>query len=84
MGEANSSELGETMVKRMIHYNVGGWQSYGDCVYLYGHSLTLDPTKTVLGIMLPQNSDIKILAMDLSQAGRARSLPAILTAAARP
>ena len=31
-----------------------------------GYSFALDPTKTVLSVTLPNNSDIKILAMNLS------------------
>jgi len=35
----------------------------GEC---QGYSFALDPTKTVLSVTLPNNSDIKILAMNLS------------------
>jgi len=61
----NSSEPGETVVETMGYYNQGGYQWYRS-TYLYGYSFALNPTKTVLSVTLPQNSDIKILAMDLS------------------
>jgi len=61
----NSSEPGERVVKTMRYYDRGGIQ-YHRSTYLYGYSLALDPTRTVLSVTLPDNSDIKILAMDLS------------------
>ena len=61
----NSSEPGETVVETMGYYNLAGWQ-WIQSTYLYGYSFALNPNKTVLSVTLPQNSDIKILAMDLS------------------
>jgi len=61
----NSSEPGETVVETMSYYNLAGWQWF-QSTYLYGYSFALNPNKTVLSVTLPQNSDIKILAMDLS------------------
>ena len=50
----------------MGYYDRGGYKWYRNYVYLYGYSLALDPTRTVLSVTLPSNSDIKILAMNVS------------------
>jgi hypothetical protein len=49
----------------MSYYDRGGIK-YHRSTYLYGYSFALNPTRTVLSVTLPDNSDIKILAMDLS------------------
>ena len=61
----NHSEAGETVVKKMGYFNRGG-QKYQQNVYLYGYSLVLNSTRTVLSVTLPSNSDIKILAMNVT------------------
>ena len=50
----------------MGYYDRGSYKWHRYYVYLYGYSLALDPTRTVLSVTLPSNSDIKILAMNVS------------------
>jgi len=66
MWSVNDTQVGETVVKQMSYYNASnGFQVY-QTRYLYGYKFALNPAKTILSITLPNNSDIKILAMDLS------------------
>src|SRR5271166_278385 len=65
----NSSEPGESVVESMGYRNFnqdGGNGRETRSLFVYGYSFALDPTKTVLSVTLPDNSDIKILAMNLS------------------
>ena len=65
----NSSEPGESVVESMSYRNSnqdGGNGRDMRSLFVYGYSFALDPTKTVLSVTLPNNSDIKILAMSLS------------------
>ena len=65
----NSSEPGESVVESMGYRNFnqdGGNGRDTRSLFVYGYSFALDPTKTVLSVTLPNNSDIKILAMNLS------------------
>src|SRR5271165_2597438 len=65
----NSSEPGESVVESMGYRNFnqgGGNGRETRSLFVYGYSFALDPTKTVLSVTLPNNSDIKILAMNLS------------------
>ena len=58
----NSSEPGETMVKQMSYYYRSGVRTTRP-TYLYGYNFSLNTSKSVLSVALPNNSDIKILAM---------------------
>jgi hypothetical protein len=60
----NSSQPGQTMVSQMNYYYNGGWQTF-QTRYLYGYSFALNTAKSVLSMALPNNGDIKILAMDM-------------------
>jgi hypothetical protein len=55
---------GESVVAAMSYRNTGGGTpDTGTAVNLYGYSLTLNQTKTVKSITLPDDSDVEVLAM---------------------
>lgn len=60
---SNANEPGETVVEQMTYRNTAsGPQDIP--MYLYGYTITLDPSKTVQSITLP-SANVAILAMDL-------------------
>jgi hypothetical protein len=64
---------GETSVSSMAYRYVNGVQNAGP-VYLYGYSFALNSAKTVASLTLPANTNVAVLAIDLT--------PAAVTAAA--
>src|SRR5208337_1103937 len=65
----NTSKPGESVVESMGYRNYdqsGGNGRNTQSLFVYGYSFALNSKKTVLSVTLPKNSDIKILAMDLS------------------
>jgi hypothetical protein len=60
---------GESQVLQMPYRVFGNGSLDNRTFYLYGYSFTLDPTKTVTNIVLPANSNVVILAIDVLSAG---------------
>jgi hypothetical protein len=60
------SYSGETIVAKMPYRDYSGGQDSGTPVNTYGHSFTLDPTKTVKSIKLPNDGYLIVLAISLA------------------
>jgi len=65
---AGSTHSGESIVETMSDYNSATDGNQRGTRYLYGYSFTLDPTKTVTGIGVSSDDNIKLLAIDLLKA----------------
>ncbi|MBV8267003.1 MAG: hypothetical protein JO252_11800, partial [Planctomycetaceae bacterium] len=60
---AGTTAPGESIAVTMTHFNTASGR-VNQTVYLYGYSFPLDPRKTVSYMEVPNNNDIKILAID--------------------
>jgi hypothetical protein len=70
---------GETTVLTMAYrISITGATSPGPC-YLYGYSFALNSAKTVASITLPSNSNVVVLAMDLTPASGAAPIATAAT-----
>jgi hypothetical protein len=68
---------GESVVFNMPYRDINnGTQDTATAVNLYGYSLTLNQTKTVKSITLPNNSDVEILAMAVANTPASAALSA--------
>jgi hypothetical protein len=56
---------GESIASQMAYRDVTNGTSHNGPYYLYLYSFSLDPTKTVSSITLPNDGNVEILAMDL-------------------
>ncbi len=61
---ASANAPGETLAKAMPYRNQGGSQDHRT-FNVYSDALPVNPTKTVAKVVLPNNPNIDILALDL-------------------
>ncbi len=62
---SSSTYAGESVAVSMPYRNGGGGTSQAGNFKLYGYTIALNPTKIVESITLPNNGNVKLLAMNL-------------------
>ncbi len=62
-----SNYAGETRVQLMPYYDLNTGVTQAQNVSLFGYAFALNPAKTVASITVPNNTNLRILAMDLSK-----------------